>query len=1128
METGQVNERFHAEKEMVMETLFVIGAGTMGGGIAQVAALNGFTVYLYDIKQEFVDRGLKGIVGAWDKLVARGKMAAEDRDAAAYLLNDLYALLDERRILFFPSSYKRSIVYGAEDAQGVVQRTAALNALRTPPAGYLAFCTYPEALAERVVDAEALRRETMTVRAGDRLRPADLVEWLDESGFVRVDFVYEPGQYSQRGGIVDVFSYVESLPYRFDFFDEEVDSIRRFNISSQLSQDKLQQAEIIPNLNAREGGRVSLVEAAGDVCYWFFDADYALRRVDDLRRRMLAEADDPAGVDRALTSRRQLLDALAGKRLFAARDTLAERPATVAVEFRTAPQPSFNKNFELLADDLSAAIQKGYRTYILSENKAQVERLQNIFHQVGRGGVVFTPVSLTLHEGFVDHTLRLCCYTDHQLFDRYQRYRINGEIRRDEQMTVAELNQLKPGDYVVHIDHGVGRFGGLVKINENGRTHEAIKLVYRDGDVLFVNVHSLHRISRYKSGDGEPPKVYKLGSGAWQKLKAATKKAVKDISRELIALYAKRKASQGFAFSADGYLQHELEASFRYEETPDQQAAIEAVKRDMESAEPMDRLVCGDVGFGKTEVAIRAAFKAACDGKQTAVLVPTTILALQHYRSFMERLRDFPVKIEYLNRTKSARETKQILADLEAGRIDILIGTHKMLGKNVRFHDLGLLVIDEEQKFGVAAKEKLTQLSVNVDTLTLTATPIPRTLQFSLMGSRDLSVISTPPPNRQPIVTESHVFSEEIVRDAVEAELARGGQVYFVHNRVEDLQTVAGLITRVCPKARVGVGHGKMPAEQLERLVMDFIYGEFDVLVSTTIVENGIDIPNANTIIVDGAQNYGLSDLHQLRGRVGRSDRKAYCYLLSPPDELLGSDARRRLRAIEEFSDLGSGFNIAMQDLDIRGAGNLLGAEQSGFIADIGFETYQKIMREAVAELRAEGLDVAGLSDREQEVVEQLRYVEDAAVEVDVEAELPDSYVSQTAEKLRLYRELDAMRSEEELQRFEQRLVDRFGALPQAARELLDVVRLRWEAVRLGMERVKVKNGLMIVHFVGDAASPFYKSEVFSELLRRVTRRPDKFVLKQHNNRLAMTVRGVTDIAGAWEILKSLYKEQDA
>ena len=1094
-----------------------------------------------EYETESVTVHLKELVGGAFSLYAAATIrrtggvhvfVAEDRDAAAYLLNDLYALLDERRILFFPSSYKRSIVYGAEDAQGVVQRTATMHAVRNfTGKGYLVVCTCPEALAERVADAEALQRETITVRVGDRISIEVLEQALVDASFTCVDFVYEPGQYSVRGGIVDVFSYSESKPYRLDFFGDEVDSIRRFNISSQLSSDRLERVEIIPDLNAGTpaAAKVSFARFAGaEASWWFYDADFVLRRVNDIRRRTLSDMEHPDEIDSLLTSRNSLVADLSGSRIFLLRDNLPERPAAATVKFATSPQPKFNKNFEMLADDMIRGALRGYDTYILSENKAQVERLENIFHQIGRGQAVVRSLSTTLHEGFVDNDLKLCLYTDHQIFDRYQRYRINGEIRRDEQMTVAELNQLKPGDYVVHIDHGVGRFGGLVKINENGRTHEAIKLVYRDGDVLFVNVHSLHRISRYKSGDGEPPKVYKLGSGAWQKLKAATKKAVKDISRELIALYAKRKASQGFAFSADGYLQHELEASFRYEETPDQQAAIEAVKRDMESAEPMDRLVCGDVGFGKTEVAIRAAFKAACDGKQTAVLVPTTILALQHYRSFMERLRDFPVKIEYLNRTKSARETKQILADLEAGRIDILIGTHKMLGKNVRFHDLGLLVIDEEQKFGVAAKEKLTQLSVNVDTLTLTATPIPRTLQFSLMGARDLSVISTPPPNRQPIVTESHVFSEEIVRDAVEAELARGGQVYFVHNRVEDLQTVAGLITRVCPKARVGVGHGKMPAEQLERLVMDFIYGEFDVLVSTTIVENGIDIPNANTIIVDGAQNYGLSDLHQLRGRVGRSDRKAYCYLLSPPDELLGSDARRRLRAIEEFSDLGSGFNIAMQDLDIRGAGNLLGAEQSGFIADIGFETYQKIMREAVAELRAEGLDVAGLSDREQEVVEQLRYVEDTAVEVDVEAELPDSYVSQTAEKLRLYRELDAMRSEEELQRFEQRLVDRFGALPQAARELLDVVRLRWEAVRLGMERVKVKNGLMIVHFVGDAASPFYKSEVFSELLRRVTRRPDKFVLKQHNNRLAMTVRGVTDIAGAWEILKSLYKEQDA
>ena len=739
-----------------------------------------------------------------------------------------------------------------------------------------------------------------------------------------------------------------------------------------------------------------------------------------------------------------------------------------------------------------------------------------------RGQAAVRSLSVTLHEGFVDNDLKLCLYTDHQIFDRYQRYRINGEIRRDEQMTVAELNQLRPGDYVVHIDHGVGRFDGLVKINENGKVHEAIKLVYKDGDVLFVNVHSLHRISRYKSGDGEPPKVYKLGNGAWQKLKNAAKKAVKDISRELIALYAKRKASKGFAFTPDSYLQHELEASFQWEDTPDQQTTVAAVKKDMESDQPMDRLVCGDVGFGKTEVAIRAAFKAAVDGKQVAVLVPTTILALQHYRSFSERLRDFPVRVEYLNRTKTAKEAGQIRADLESGRIDILIGTHKILGKQIKFRDLGLLIIDEEQKFGVAAKEKLTQMAVNVDTLTLTATPIPRTLQFSLMGSRDLSVISTPPPNRQPIVTESHVFSEEIIRDAVEAELARGGQVYFVHNRVEDLMSIQGLITRVCPKARVAVGHGKMPAEKLEKLIMDFIYGEFDVLVSTTIIENGIDIPNANTIIVDNAQNFGLSDLHQLRGRVGRSNQKAYCYLLSPPEEMLSSDARRRLRAIEEFSDLGSGFNIAMQDLDIRGAGNLLGAEQSGFIADIGFETYQKIMNEAIAELRAEGLQVAGLGAAEQDVVEQMHYVDDAHIEIEVEAGLPDAYVAQQAERLKLYRELDSTKDEAALQAFESRLADRFGPLPREAQELLNVVRLRWEAIRLGIERVKVKNGLMILHFVGEQNSPYYKSDTFMELLRKVTQNPARFVLKQHNNRLAMTVRNVKDIEDGYKTLQQL------
>ena len=1059
---------------------------------------------------------------------------AEDRDAAAYLLNDFYALLDESRILFFPSSYKRSIVYGTEDAQGVVQRTATLNALTgfagkeaeprrgvEPP--YLVVCTYPEALAERVADRESLARETIRIGVGERVSIPVLVQSLADAGFVQVDFVYEPGQYSVRGGIVDVFSFAESKPFRLDFFGDDVDSIRRFEISSQLSSERLERAEIIPDLRQREQARVTFARFAGEgVAYWFPDADYALRRVNDLRKRVLAETDEPESIDLRLASRRTLLEDMAQSRLMLLRDSLRERPADAVVDFDTAPQPRFNKNFELLADDILASAQRGYTTYILSENKAQIERLQNIFRQVGRGQVRFETLPLTLHEGFVDNDLRCCLYTDHQIFDRYQRYRINGEIKRDEQMTVAELNQLRMGDYVVHIDHGIGRFGGLVKINENGRVHEAIKLVYRDNDVLFVNVHALHRIARYKSGDGEPPKIYKLGSGAWLKLKNAAKKAVKDISRELIALYARRKASRGFAFSPDSYLQHELEASFMWEDTPDQQAATAAVKRDMESDQPMDRLVCGDVGFGKTEVAVRAAFKAATDGKQVAVLVPTTILALQHYRSFSERLREFPVRVEYLNRTKSSRDTAQIAADLEAGKIDILIGTHKMLGKGIRFRDLGLLIIDEEQKFGVAAKEKLTQMSVSVDTLTLTATPIPRTLQFSLMGSRDLSVISTAPPNRQPIQTESHVFSEEIVRDAVRAELARGGQVYFVHNRVEELQSLQGMLARLCPEARVGVGHGKMPAEQLEKLIMDFIYGEFDVLLSTTIIENGIDIPNANTIIVNDAHRFGLSDLHQLRGRVGRSDVKAYCYLLTPPDELLGSDARRRLRAIEEFSDLGSGFNIAMQDLDIRGAGNLLGAQQSGFIADVGFETYQKIMQQAVAELRAEGLDVAGLASREQEVVGQMNYIEDATIEIDALAELPDDYVRQPAEKLRLYRELDSTRDEEALVRFEARLADRFGALPGPARELLNVVRLRWEAVRLGMERVKVRNGLMIVHFVGDESSPYYKSETFMQLLKRVTADPSRFVLKQHNNRLAMTVRQIKDIEEACRVLRSL------
>ena len=1050
----------------------------------------------------------------------------EDRDSAAYLVNDFYELLDDERVAFFPSGYKRSVAYGSEDAQGVVQRTSTLNAITNHREGYLVVCTYPEALAETVTARVNLDEQSLHLRAGDTYAQSQLVAWLDEHEFVRVEFVYEPGQYSVRGGLVDVFSYAESKPYRVDFFGDEIDSLRRFDISSQLSAERPDEVFIIPN-TSKDEVRVSLAEFVGEATWWLSDGDFALRKVADVRKRLLeiAESEEDAhSLSTRVTSRQRLLSDWTTSTVVLRKDNIRERAAQSTLQFHTTPQPAFNRNFEMLADDIRWNGERGYVTSILSHNKAQIERLTNIFHQVGRQQVNFRAEDLVLHEGFIDNDLKICVYTDHQIFDRYQRYRLRGEIKRDEQMTVAELNALKVGDFVVHIDHGVGRFGGLVKLNDNGRIKEAIKLIYKDNDILFVNVHALHRISRYKSGEGEPPKIYKLGNGAWQKLKDTTKKAVKDISRELIALYAKRKSSKGFAFSEDGYLQQELEASFKWEDTPDQQSAVAAVKKDMESDQPMDRLVCGDVGFGKTEVAIRAAFKAACDGKQTAVLVPTTILALQHYRSFSERLRDLPVTVEYINRTKSAKETRRIIEELKSGKIDILIGTHKILSKQLDFHDLGLLIIDEEQKFGVAAKEKLTQISVAVDTLTLTATPIPRTLQFSLMGSRDLSIISTPPPNRQPITTESHIFSEEVIKDAIEEELSRGGQVYFVHNRVEDLSRIENLIVKLCPKARVGVGHGRMPADQLEKLIMDFIYGEFDVLLATTIIENGIDIGNANTIIINDAHRFGLSDLHQLRGRVGRSDRKGFCYLLSPPNELLGDDARRRLRAIEEFSDLGSGFNIAMQDLDIRGAGNLLGAEQSGFIADVGIETYQKILNQAISELRAEGLDTSGLSQAENDAMRDISFVDDATIDVDIDASIPDSYVRSQSEKLRLYREIDAMKDDAQFEALIERLKDRFGAVPQPVMELIDVVKLRREAIALGMEHVKVKNGLMIVRFVGDNNSPFFKTDTFLNMLRRVVSEPERFVVKQYNNRLSMTVRKIYSIAEGVEMLRSLAK----
>ncbi len=1086
-----------------------------------------FEELLRQLEHQGTTIGLDSLVGSSYPLVAAGAVrerggihifVMEGRDAAGYLYSDLSPFLEEQQLLFFPTGYKHSIQFGQEDPSGIVQRTTALNALKNFTEGYLAICTYPEALIEKVVGKKRLKESILTIRVGDTLSIPTIEAILVANAFERVGFVYEPGQYSVRGGIVDIFSFSDNRPYRIDLFGDEIESIRHFDLSSQLSVDRLQRVEIVPNLKDNSSGteRVSFPTFAEGATYWLADGEYTLKRFQDIRAKLPGELDDPTQMDMLVTSRQEFLTDTAHATMVLLKDPCRERATDVTIQFHTAPQPQFNKKFELLADDIRANRERGYTTCLLTENKAQIERLRNIFNSIGERDVSFEAVDVTLHAGFIDHISRHCFYTDHQLFDRYHRYRIRGGIDRSESLTIQEFNQLKVGDYVVHIDHGVGRFGGLTRTVENGKVHEAIKLVYRDNDVLLVNVHALHRISKYKAGDGEPPKIYKLGSGAWQRLKQNTRKAVKDIARELIALYARRKASEGFAFSQDSFLQYELEASFIYEDTPDQQAATQAVKADMEAHAPMDRLICGDVGFGKTEVAIRAAFKAISDSKQVAVLVPTTILALQHYRTFSERLKDFPVRIEHLSRSKSAAETTRIWRDVAEGRIDILIGTHKILGKNVAFKDLGLLIVDEEQKFGVAAKERLRQLRTNVDTLTMTATPIPRTLQFSLMGSRDLSIISTPPPNRQPVSTESLPFDEELIREAIDYELQRGGQVYFVHNRVETIDTIYRLVGRLCPQARIAVGHGQLPARDLEKLMMDFIYGEFDVLVSTTIIESGIDVPNANTIIINNAQNFGLSDLHQLRGRVGRSNRKAFCYLLTPPDELLSSDARRRLQAIEEFTDLGAGFNIAMQDLDIRGAGNLLGGEQSGFIADIGFETYQKILSEAMAELREEEVaKVAGPGS----------YISDCQIETDREAVIPDSYVNSASEKLRLYRELDSITDEERLVQFEAQLTDRFGPIPTATRELFDIVRLRWICVRLGFEKAIVKNGIMILQFVHNQNSAYYKSDFFGQILRVATQPGSKFIFRQNNNKLSVVVRTIKDIAAATATLRELEVE---
>ena len=1004
---------------------------------------------------------------------------AENKKQAYYLASDLDNFFLEENLFFFPATSEKS-EYKKNTA--LLQRTAALSAISRWPSApasaepipsnvgsYLItedllakapvpstiIVTYTEATQEHVLRLKKIRESILTLRKGESLSHSVISDVLFSEGFRKVDFVTMPGEFALRGSLVDIYSFADEQPLRIDFFGDEIESIRWFNPDNQLSHgEPLKEISIWPNLDeiGQEQEYVSFMDILPeDTVRW------------DLRDNILEKQDE-----------------------------------------NILPQPAFAKNFELLSNDIVHRQIEGYTVTILSPNQSQTRRLKEILRNIEPH---FLPVSL--HEGYIDKASKNCYYTDHQIFERYHKLSIRRQVEKAEQMTINDLNALRMGDYVVHIDHGVGQYGGLVKTHVGGRTQEAVKLIYAGGDVVFVSIHSLHRISKYKSRDGEPPKIYKLGSKAWENLKRNTKKKVKDIAEDLIKLYSERQQARGFVFSEDTYLQHELESSFMFEDTPDQATATEAVKADMESLHPMDRLVCGDVGFGKTEVAIRAAFKAVCDSKQVAVLVPTTILALQHWQTFRDRLKDFPVNIDYVSRLRTAKEIKQIGENLASGRIDILIGTHSILNSSLKFKDLGLLIIDEEQKFGVAAKEKIRQLKTSVDTLTLTATPIPRTLQFSLLGARDLSIINTPPPNRIPVTTEVIRFDEDYLADIVNRELERGGQVYFVHNRIEDIYKVYDILHRICPKAEICVAHGQMEAKELETKILQFISGDYDVLLSTTIIENGIDIPNANTMIVDRAHRFGLSDLHQLRGRVGRSNVKAYCYLIVPEEERLTDDARRRIRALEAFSDLGSGFNIAMQDLDIRGAGNLLGAEQSGFMAEMGFETYMRVLREAMNELVLSS-----------PIPEKITYELDTQVDTDLEIMIPDSYVNVPSEKIRLYKELDSIKSEDLLKRFTANLADRFGApVPTPVLELIDVVRLRMMGGKMGIERIVLKNGVMLAYFIADRKHPFFESDQFGAILQQVAAHKSNFHLLESGGKLYFKVPGIQSVQAAARVL---------
>ena len=1048
-----------------------------------------------------------------------------DKEEAAYFYTDLVTLEGTpERTLFFPSSYKRSIQYQQSDEANIITRTQTLRRLAERRVASF-IITYAEALVESVLTKKQLGETTLEIRKGEKIDMAFLEEVLRTYDFQLVDFVFEPGQYSIRGGIVDVFSYASTHPARIDFFDDEVDSIRIFDTDTQRSLETVKKVNLIPNIQwEHQMGekRISFLDfIPSGTTLWLDNPGLITGQVQSLydKTEFNAEEERPVSKERFLISGNKI-----GEQMERFRQVVfgvhLNQPEDQSWHFNTAPQAAFNKNFELLVSNMKEQSDKGFTNYILSENEKQLERLRAIFSEIDPE-LQYEAICQTIHEGFSDLDLKKGYFTDHQIFERYHKFRFHDRFSRKESVSAKEIMGLNPGDYVVHVDHGIGIFGGLEKIEVNGKIQESIKLVYKDKDVLYVNIHSLHRISKYKGKDTGPPRIYKLGTGAWQKLKNNTKKKVQDIARELILLYAKRKNQEGFAFSPDTYLQQELESSFIYEDTPDQLKATEDVKAGMEARFPMDRLVCGDVGFGKTEVAIRAAFKAVSDSKQVAVLVPTTVLAFQHFNTFRDRLKDFPCTVDYMSRFRTAAEQREILAKLREGKIDILIGTHKLVGKEIKFKDLGLLIIDEEQKFGVGVKEKLKQMKLNVDTLTLTATPIPRTLQFSLMGSRDLSIINTPPPNRHPIITELHPFSEEIIREAIEYEVSRGGQVFLIHNRVQNILEIKEVVDRVLPGVRSVVAHGQMEGKKLESVMLDFMQGDFDVLIATSIVESGLDIPNANTIIINNGHQFGLSDLHQLRGRVGRSNKKAFCYIFAPPITHLSAESRRRLKAVEEFSALGSGFNIALLDLDIRGAGNLLGAEQSGFIADIGFETYNRILNEAIQELKEnEFSDLYEKTTEEQS--DPLIFSPDCHIDTDLELLFPDNYISNISERVELYRKLDAIGDRESLILFREMLKDRFGPLPAPSEDLMKVVELRWIARSLGVEKIILKKNVLITYFVSNPDSPFYRSKRFNEVIGNIQAYPGIFKMREDQDKLSLRSEQVGSIREACLVLQKL------